>query len=259
MTGRLDEALRALLIEALPTLFVGTPPAVEAAITSDVFALDPGSVDAAASEPRPDDRTDRLPFDPAQPAGPYRLTQTPDPGPRRVYLTSDLGDRIALSSSEVSFDATDARQFVLSLRAERDLQGINGVLVLYSVTAVFAKLKYGQELVLQLQASDSVVLDRAEALTVAVVALNRQRLLAQARETLQAGDYGAEIETRSLQLLRGTAAGANIRRLHFTAEMELKATRALAADEGRPIVRIRTTSRPSDPLRPVDIHIDVEA
>ena len=43
------------------------------------------------------------------------------------------------------------------------------------------------------------------------------------------------------------------------AEMEMKVTRALGADEGKAITRIRTVPGVGDPKRPVDIHVDVEA
>ncbi|HMX28819.1 MAG TPA: hypothetical protein PKC13_24745, partial [Blastocatellia bacterium] len=79
MTGKLDEANKDLLVQALPGLLGGATPAVQASVTGDLFELDPRSADAVAGEPRPDDRTDNLPFNPAQPAGPYTLTQTPDP------------------------------------------------------------------------------------------------------------------------------------------------------------------------------------
>ena len=56
-----------------------------------------------------------------------------------------------------------------------------------------------------------------------------------------------------------TAPADGQRLLTVLAEMELKASRALGADEGRPIVRIRTPGRPVDPSRPVDVQFDVEA
>ncbi|HKP87309.1 MAG TPA: hypothetical protein VJZ26_14490 [Blastocatellia bacterium] len=259
MTGRLDEAIKALLVEALPALLGGAAPIVQSSITSDLFELDPNSADAAASEPRPDDRVDNLPFNPDQPAGPYTLTQPPDPGPRRVRLTSDLGDRIALTDGEVQLDAVDSRRFTLNLRPDRDLTGVNGVQVLYGVTAVYAKLKFGQDLAVQLQSNDAAKLEQAEALAVAVIALNRPQLIEQGREIFREGDYGAEMEVKSLHLIKGTTPAANTRLLHFRAEIELKATRALADDEGKPIQRIRTAARPLDARRAVDIRIDVEA
>ena len=111
MTGNLDEALEELIVEALPGLFGGASPAVELEISSDLFEIDPASTDAAASEPRPDDRTDEFPFDPDNPAGPYTLSQPPYPGPRRVRLATDSGDRVALRESEVIWDEIDPRVF----------------------------------------------------------------------------------------------------------------------------------------------------
>ena len=57
----------------------------------------------------------------------------------------------------------------------------------------------------------------------------------------------------------GGSPAANRRDLHYQVEVELKITRSLREDEGRPIVRVRTPGRPLDPARPVDIEIGVEA
>jgi hypothetical protein len=258
MYGKLDEALKALLTEALPSLFGGDLPLVTLATTGDRFDLDKLSAEAAASEPRPDDRTDNLPFDKAKPAGPYTLTQQPDPGPRRVRLTTALKDRIALRDEEVRWDATDPRRFLLQLRPERDLKDITGVQVLYSITAVYLKLKVAHNFSIELEASSMENAERAESLAVGVIALNRQRLIDQSASAFEDGDYGVAVNVKSLQLLNGTAAQQK-RTLNFSAEIELKVTRALAEDEGAPIERIRTTTRPVNPQLAVDIHIDVEA
>ena len=45
----------------------------------------------------------------------------------------------------------------------------------------------------------------------------------------------------------------------YQVEVELKTTRALRSDEGRPIAQIRTPGRPADPARRVDIEIGVDA
>src|SRR5262245_35246004 len=127
MTGHLDEALKALLTAALPGVFAGPSP-VTIALSGESFEVDPLSADGMANEPRPEDRTDLLSFDPGQPAGPYRLTQPPYPGPRRVYLTTSSSDRIPLRDSEVIPDELDSRSFTLALRSGRDLAGITGVL-----------------------------------------------------------------------------------------------------------------------------------
>src|SRR5262245_59688875 len=125
MIGHLDEALRALITTALPELFSG-PAAVTLKISGDLFEIDPNAADAMASEPRSEDRTDTLAFDPGSPAGPYSLTQSPYPGPRRVYLTTGDGDRIPLRESEVVVDEVNSRMFRLALRPGRDLSAVNG-------------------------------------------------------------------------------------------------------------------------------------
>lgn len=259
MYGKLDEALKTLLKQALPTLFGGNQPPVKMTTTGDRFELDAHSVEAAASEPRPDDRTDDLPFDSTKPAGPYTLTQQPDPGPRRVRLTTAFKDRIALRDEEVQWDAVEPRRFQLRLRPERDLKDIKGVQVLYSITAVYIKLKVAHHFSVELESNSISDAERAESLAVGVIALNRQRLIDESARSFEDGDYGVQVSVKSLQLLTGASTSQQKRALNFRAEIELKAMRSLAADEGKPIRRIRTTSRPVNEHRPVDIQIDVEA
>lgn len=247
MTGHLDDALRTLLLQALPGLFGDATTAVRASIAIGPFELDPGSVEAQANEPRTDERIDELPFDPTRPNGPYTLPQAPAVGPRRLRLMTAGGDRMAIADSEVVVDTLDPRRFSLRLRADRDLSGVSGVQVLYSITAVFTCLKLTRHLTLRLEATDAAMLDRAEAMALVVFALNRPQLVAAARDAFLEGDYGAQIELKSLHLKQGTAPSANVRQLEFRAEIELKATRALADNEGMPIERIRTNAIPADP------------
>jgi hypothetical protein len=258
MIGNLDEALRALITAALPELFSG-PAAVTLTISGDLFEVDPNPADAMASEPRPEDRTDTLAFDPGIPAGPYSLTQSPYPGPRRVYLTTGDGDRISLRESEVVVDEANSRIFRLALRPGRDLSVVNGVVVLYGITAVFTKLKVVQTLTVHLESGEANKLNEAQALAVAVVELNRPHLIAAARAAFEDGDYTADIELKSLKLRNGGAPAATQRTLTLEAAIEMKARRALRDDEGKPITSIRSPGRPADPARPIDIDLALNA
>ena len=255
MTGKLDEVLKTLITTGLPGLFSGPAP-VKITVSSDLFEIDPRSADTLAGEPRPEDRTDAFPFDPGNPAGPYNLTQSPYPGPRRVYLTTTSVDRIPVSENEVILDEVDSRRFTLALRPGRELTGITGVLALYGITAIFTKLKGIQTLTVELESTDAARLNEAEALTVAVIELNRSHFAEAAQATFEDGDYGVDIEIKSLKLLKGAAA-ATQRLLTLQAEVELKARRALREDEGKPIKVIRTPGRPTDPGRPVDIDFEL--
>lgn len=258
MTGGLPEALETLLTTSLPGLFGGG--AVGLSVGGGLLELDQEqSADATASEPRPDDRVDELGFDPEDPAGPYTLTQPPYPGPRRVWLVTGAADRLPLRSEEVVWDRTDARVFSLALRPQRDVSAVTGIRVLYGVTAVYTKVKAVQTLDVRLTTSDSDLLERAESLVVAVLQLNRQRLADEARAIYEDGDYGAAVELKNVGLVRGTTPEDDVRLLLMRAELELKASRALGEDEGAPIERILTPGRPTDPDRPIDVHIDVEA
>jgi hypothetical protein len=259
MTGHLDEAIAELLAAELPAIFGGDPPTVRVTPASEIFNVDSDSADPEASQPRTDDRTDNLPFSSANPQGPYTLTQHPDTTPRKIRLTTAAGDRIPLTDSEALFDEVDARQFTLNLRPSRDVTGVNGVQVLYGITAVFTKIKYAADITLSLEAADTATLDRAESLATAVLLLNLPRLVTAGAESLEEGDYGVHTTVKSLKLVSGAAPPGGGRRIVLGATFELKATRTLAEDEGKPIVRIRTTSQPVNPGRPVDIKIDIEA
>ncbi len=194
-------------------------------------------------------------------AGPYQLTKAPYPGPRRVRLVTADADRIPLLNGEVVWDATDPRRFTLRPQIDRDLTGVSGVEVLYGVVSVFTKVKATRTVTVALTAStaDTAPLKQAEALLVAVIELNRERLATDAQGVYHDGTYGAVTTVKRVRLVGVTAPADGERLLTVLAEMELKASRALGAEEGRPIERIRTPGRPVDPSRPVDVQIDVEA
>ena len=284
MTGNLDEAIVALLKDSLPGLLGGAQPPVTLAVQSDTFATDPNAGDTLASEPRADDFSDQFAFDPAgivfDPTDPaydpaalpsFTLTKPPYPGPRRVRLVTGAGDRIALGEREVIWDEADGRRFTLAPTRTRELAGVEGVQVLYGVIAVFTVVKFAQVLSVVLEAAESAggaaQLERCEALAAGVIELNRQALLDGSAATYDDGDYEARVKTNSFKLLEGghpggdpgSNSGANQRRLVYAAQVELKITRALHDEEGRPIVRIRTPGRPVDPQRQVDIEIGVDA
>lgn len=260
MLGGLPEALQTLLGGSLPTLFGGqNGQSVELTVVGGLLELDERQAsDAASGEPRPEDRVDNLAFDPDDPEGPYTLSQPPYPGPRRVWLVTETGGRTHLRSEEVVWDGADARRFSLSLRPQRDVSAFSGVRVLYGVVAVYTKVNAVQTIEVRLGSSDEGLRERAEALVVAVVQLNRDRLVEEARSHYEDGDYAAAVELKNLLVVRGSRT-EEARVLTLRAELELKASRALGEDEGAPIGRILTPGRPPDPDRPVDVHIDVEA
>ena len=257
MSEGIDSVLRTLLVEALPGLFGGASPELRLALAGDVLALDPQSADAAAGAPTPDDRLDHFAFN-IDPATRYTLTQMPYPGPRRVRLTTDAGDALAMREDEVAWDSADARAFQLRPRSTRDLTGITGVQVLYGVTAIFTKLKALRTLSFDLSADDETRLEGAEALVIAVATLDRARFMNVARATYEDGNYGADVEVKSLKLQRGERQEGGARRLTLEAELELKVRRALGDDEGRTIRTIRTPGLPEDPERPVNVRVDLD-
>lgn len=251
------KALTDLITSSLPDLFTGNSPRVKLSIMSDLFEVDPSSADGMASEPRPDDRIDTFPFDPAAPIGPYTLTQPPYPGPRLVGLTTEIGDRIHLKENEAIWDDVDSRTFNLALHANRELTGVTAVQVVYGVTSIFTKVKGAGTVIIKMDSTTPEDLEKAAALVLAVVELNRQHLIDVSTRTYGAGDYGAAIQLKTLIILKEASVSTSQRVMTVKADIEFKATRALREDEGKAIVRIRTPGRPLDPDRPVDIHIDV--
>ena len=260
MIGGLPEALETLLSESLPALFDDeSDDAVDLSVSGGLLEMDERQdADAAASEPRPEDRVDILAFDPDDPAGPYTLSQPPYPGPRRVWLVTETGGRALLRADEIVWDRTDARRFSLALRPTRDASTFSGVRVLYGVTAIYTKVNAAQTIDVELGSSEAGLLDKAEALVVAVIQLNRERLVEEARAVYEDGDYGAQLELKNLVVVRGSHAD-DARVLTLRAELELRASRALGEDEGAPIEHILTPGRPLDPNRLVDVYPDLEA
>jgi hypothetical protein len=258
MIGNLHSTLESLLKELLAGLLGGSNPPVQLSVIGDRFEIDQYATDGGISEPRPDDRTDRFPWNSASPAGPYTLTQSPYPLPRRVYLKLTGGDLLPLREDEVRWDPLDSRNFSLNLRSHRSLTEVIEIQVLYGVTAAFTRLKALQTLTVQLQSSNLDQLDEAEALTIAIIELNRDRLIETAHSTYQSGDYGADIQIKTLKLIQGSRSEDGNRLLMLESETELKATRTLGAEEGAPIQRILSPGRTGSATHPVDINLVVE-
>jgi hypothetical protein len=259
MAAELDVAIKALLTEALPGLFGGATPAVKLDVVSDAFVIDKRSTEPIAGQPRPDDRVDSLAFDPDDPAGPYVLTASPYPGPRRVRLRSATGAVTTLTAAELAWDPHDSRRLTVQPRPGRDLSGFTALEVLYGVTAVFTSVKGTRTLELAFEGADAGELRSAEALALAAIALNRERLVADAVIEYSDGDYRARESVISLGLTQARGLTDQTRGLTLVAEVGYKLERALREDEGTPIEHILSPGRTPDPARAVDIGIDVDA
>lgn len=253
----LRDAFTALLRDAYPTVFGGSDPPVQAEFQGEEWTWDASAADATAGEPAQDDARDVLAFDPDDPEGPYTLSRPPYPGPRRVYLRATDGGRITLGPDEVRWDPADARGFTLHPKPVRVLAGFDAVEVLYGVTAVFTRLKSVHRVNVVLLGEDEAQLERGEVLALAAFALNREAVMRDGAFSESGGDYQARGEVKSLALRRGIA-GPGTRTLVMDAEVELKVSRALAEDEGRPIERILTPGG-APGARRVDVRIDVQA
>lgn len=262
MTGNLATVLKDLIEAALPGLFSGSGR-VSMKVNSDLLEIDPHSTEAGASEPRPDDRLDRIEVNSAeQLAGPHRLSLPPYPGPRRVRLEihdGDLIDYVTLRDDEAVWDTVDPQQFTLALRPHHNLDGVRAVQVLYGVTAVFTRLRGSQTLSIELQSTSAARLEEAAALVLAVFQLNQPRLMRDAAALYEAGDYGAQIEFKTLRLSQIARPSDQVCLITLLAEIELKATRALLETEGAPIRRIITPGQPDDPQRRIIIEPTIDA
>ena len=85
-------------------------------------------------------------------------------------LRHQIDGRVPLTDSEILQSPDDSRVFRLQPRPDRELGAFNGLQVLYGITAVFVRLKGKLTFKAQLQSSDRVRLEQAEALAVAAVA-----------------------------------------------------------------------------------------
>jgi hypothetical protein len=258
ITG-IGEAIRALLREAAPGLFGGDAPAVAVAVAAGRWKVELPFAAGDAADPRPEDRVDRLAFDPAAPPAALQLTSHPFPGPRRVALTTEAGDRIPVRPEWVEWDAADERVFRLALPPTLETAGVTGVRVTYVVISRFVVMRAHQRLGVELETDDAARLRSAVALATGIVELNRQALVERAATSEEAGEYGAAAVARSLVLLGGHTPRDGAHRLVYRTEVELRATRTLGEGEGAPIVRIRTPRGAPNAGRPIDIHIDVDA
>jgi hypothetical protein len=254
LSTALDELLRA----RLPGLLGGASPTVSLAVERAALTVEALPRGAADAEPRSHDGFDLLPLNGT---GPYTLTQPPAAGPRRVWLQGDIG-RITLRDNDVSWDDANPRQFTLDLTA-RDLTGLTHVGVRYSVTAVRTTLQAVQVVRIVLSAADAGALEGAEALVLAVLALEMAAVSdASAAEYLD-GDYSASVTTEAIEL-SGTPAPPVVtepdeRVIEVKARSRFEVGRALHDDEGQPIERVRTPGQPVRPGHPVDVRIDVDA
>ncbi len=259
MLFALQSALSGLLKASLPSLFGGASPPVTLAFPPYQWDFDPSSADATAGEPAQDDAVDSLAFDPGAPQGPYTLSRPPYPGPKRLYLLGPGGDRIALTPGESLWDPLNPGSFTLAPKPTRSLAGLDAVEIRYGVTAVFTKLKSAHQMGILIGAADDAKADQAEALALAVFALNREAVKAAGAFSHGGGGYSAQGEIKTLKLRKGTAPGAGARTLILEAEVELKVGRALNEDEGTPILRILSPGADPGSDRKVDIDIGVEA
>lgn len=259
MIGNLASALINLLTTSLPGLIGNGAEQVVPTVLRPDYDIDPSSADALAGAPRPDDASDSLAFDEENPAGPYLLSRPPYPGPRRVYLENASGERLALSNEEVLWDSVNPQQFSLQIKAHRVITGLDQLTVLYGVTAIFSKIKSINRVQIQLSGSNAANLAAAEVLALGLLQLNRDALKQAAEQSVSDGDYTAITRIEKLVISRGLQSATDTATIELRVESEVKASRALAENEGVAIERIASSSAAPDPNHPVQIDPIVEA
>ncbi len=253
----LETAIDSLLKSALPAIFTGGAAAT-VTFQSEVWDFDPLSADPVAGEPGPEDATDDLSFNPALPIGPYTLTRTPYPGPKRVYLRSSAGDLVALGPSEVIWNPLNAVEFSLALKATRDASGFDHLRVLYGVVSAATHLKTKHRLTLQISAADAATVEKALALALAVLSLNHAALMTQGSFAWTSPGYQAQGVLKTLKLVAGASPSATSRTLDIAVEVDMRVERLLGSDEGKPILRILSPGKVAG-SKTIDIDPAVEA
>lgn len=238
----LQIAIDTLLKSALPSLFTG-PGAAAVTFSADAWDFDRLSADPIAGEPGPEDAVDELVFDPTAAAGPYALTRPPCAGQKRVYLRSTGGALVALRNSEVVWNAADAASFSVVPAVGRVLAGFDHLHVMYGVVAAATRLKSSHKLALQIAASDAESTERAFALALAVLVINREALLRAASSSRTAGGYQADVTLKTLRFTSGSSPEPALRTLALEAEVELRLERLIGEEEGRSIERSLSPGR----------------
>lgn len=230
----LQNAIHRLLIGALPSLFTGSGAAT-ATFSADTWDFDRLSTDPIAGEPGPEDAVDELAFDALAPAGPYTLTRLPYPGPKRVYLRATNGALVALRSAEVAWNPDDPASFSVVPGAARVLSGYDHLHVMYGVVAAATRLRSLHTLTLGIVGADADHAEKAFALTLAVLVMNRDVLLRAASFSWTAGDYQVEGSVKALKFSSGASPGPALRTLALEVEVDLRVDRLLAERDGRPL------------------------
>ncbi len=243
----LTTAVDGLLRAGLPGLFGGSSALVALTVTRIDLTVDPLPQATALSEPRAYDGLDTLPF---TGVGPYQLTQPTAAGPRRVWLARDIG-RITLTDAQTAWDATNPRKFILLLDGI-DTTGVTAVGVDYTVIALRTDLMATETVHIGLT-GDPAAVEKAEALVLAALALDRTTLLT--ASTVNDGVYGSTVVTDSLTVTGATAVDGG-RAVALKAHLRFTGSRALQTDEG---VAIKHIGTPGVTGHAVDIAIDVDA
>lgn len=257
MLRSLQDAIKSLLIGKLPSLFEGeTSPAAISFVESS-YEVDPLSADATAGEPAPEDASDTFAFNPSSPSGPYTLNNSPYAGPKRVYLCTPENDRYALANEEVTWNNTDPRLFTITPKASRIITGLDHVFVMYGVVSVHSKMKIHGSVTLELTGRDSNGVEKTEALAFAVLTIHRNDLIASARISYSADNYGFSSEVKTFKFIKGLAPSSNSIQIHCYAELEITVRRALEENEGEPIRRI-VSPGVTDNDKKIDIRVGLD-
>ncbi len=232
---------------ALPFIVVSMGPA----------AIDTRAKDSSSSEARPQDFTQELTIDAANPLGPYQLSKTPLRTSALCQVvfakgTPDEHRRLILEGQDFQIDYQNA-----TLSLARSLPEASSVLARYSFAGIFTTKDFSQEFHVTVFAADYSA-EKLASLTLSIVLSSRDDLLTfynvTSPTTYTAGPFVSTHTLSQLQAVGGIPAMvATGVRLDCTFRVvgQMKLTREIA-DGFALIERIRSPGRSGSP---VDIEV----
>jgi len=232
------------------------------ALTPGPLEMSQAARDLSSSQPRPQELTQEIPVNLADPQGPYALAQTPlhmsalcklvlDKGTldeRRVLLQEGHDFTIDYPNAEITFST--------------DISMADSILLRYSFAGVFTVQDFRQDFLIEVYDANHGAAEQWAALVMAAVLTNHDELLEHYNTTSKtaysAGVFGSTHSLAQLLPLGGApgAAGTNLRwQLTFKAAGQLFLTKAITEGFGL-IEKIRSPGHHGD--FPVDIGVELE-
>jgi hypothetical protein len=232
------------------------------ALVPDLLEMASAARDVSSSEPRPQEFTQEIPVNLADPQGPYALAKTPLPmstlcrlvldkgtlDERRVLLQEDDDFTINYQDAEITFSA--------------EISMASSILLRYSFVGVFTVQDFRQDFQVEIYEANHGLAEKWAALVMAAILTNHDELLEHYNTTnktvYSAGALSSTHSLTQLQPLAGapSATSSGVKwQLTFRVAGQLILTKAIT-DGFSLIEKIRSPGRHSD--FPVDIDAELE-